>query len=60
MFLAGLGHCVHALTKSYVSELERGTRTPRVTTLRVLARRLNRPLSYFLDGVVTMESFSRA
>ncbi|HLJ60140.1 MAG TPA: helix-turn-helix transcriptional regulator [bacterium] len=41
----------HEFTKSYVSELERGTRTPRVTTLRVLARRLNRPLSYFLDGV---------
>jgi len=40
------------LTKSYVSELERGTRTPRLTTLKVLARRLNRPLSYFLDGVL--------
>ena len=39
-------------TKSYVSELERGTRTPRLTTLKVLARRLNRPLSYFLDGVL--------
>jgi len=38
--------------KSYVSELERGTRTPRLTTLKVLARRLNRPLSYFLDGVL--------
>ena len=41
----------HEFTKSYISELERGTRTPRVTTLKVLARRLNRPLSYFLDGV---------
>ena len=39
-------------TKSYVSELERGTRTPRLTTLKVLARRLNRPLSYFLEGVL--------
>jgi len=39
-------------TKSYVSELERGTRTPRLTTLKVLAKRLNRPLSYFLDGVL--------
>lgn len=38
-------------TKSYVSELERGARTPRLTTLKILARRLNRPLSYFLDGV---------
>ena len=38
-------------TKSYVSELERGNRTPRITTLKILARRLNRPLSYFLDGV---------
>jgi transcriptional regulator with XRE-family HTH domain len=38
-------------TKSYVSELERGNRTPRLTTLKILARRLSRPLSYFLDGV---------
>jgi transcriptional regulator with XRE-family HTH domain len=37
-------------TKSYISELERGHRTPRLTTLKLLARRLNRPLSYFLDG----------
>ncbi len=39
------------LTKSYISEVERGRRTPRRITLKVLARRLNRPLSYFLDGV---------
>ena len=38
-------------SKSYVSELERDRRTPRLTTLKILARRLNRPLSYFLDGV---------
>src|SRR5690242_15377534 len=38
-------------TKSYVSELERDHRTPRLTTLKILARRLKRPLSYFLDGV---------
>ena len=38
-------------TKSYISELERGNRTPRITTLKILARRLNRPLSHFLDGV---------
>ncbi len=38
-------------TKSYISELERGSRTPRLTTLKILARRLNRPLSYFLAGV---------
>lgn len=38
------------LTKSYISEIERGHRTPRLITLKVLARRLNRPLSYFLDG----------
>lgn len=37
--------------KSYISELERGVRTPRLTTLKILARRLNRPISYFLDGV---------
>lgn len=37
-------------SKSYVSELERDHRTPRLTTLKILARRLNRPLSYFLDG----------
>jgi tetratricopeptide (TPR) repeat protein len=38
-------------TKSYISELERDNRTPRLTALKILARRLNRPLSYFLDGV---------
>lgn len=38
-------------SKSYVSELERDNRTPRLTTLKILARRLKRPLSYFLDGV---------
>jgi tetratricopeptide (TPR) repeat protein len=38
-------------TKSYVSELERDHRTPRLTTLKIFARRLKRPLSYFLDGV---------
>lgn len=38
-------------SKSYISELERDHRTPRLTTLKILARRLNRPLSYFLDGV---------
>ncbi len=38
-------------TKSYISELERGVRTPRVTTLKILARRLERPLSDFLSGV---------
>jgi len=39
-------------TKSYLSELERDHRTPRLTTLKILARRLKRPLSYFLDGVM--------
>ena len=38
------------LTKSYISEVERGHRTPRLITLKVLARRLNSPLSYFVDG----------
>ncbi len=38
-------------TKSYISELERGARTPRLTTLKILARRLNRPLSHFRDGI---------
>jgi len=38
-------------TKSYISGLERGVRTPRLTTLKILARRLNRPLSHFLSGV---------
>lgn len=37
-------------TKSYISEIERDNRTPRLTTLKILARRLGRPLSYFLDG----------
>ncbi len=40
------------LSKSYVSEVERGRRTPRRITLKVLAQRLHRPLSYFLDGAV--------
>ena len=39
------------LTKSYISEIERGHRTPRLITLKALARRLNRPLSHFLEGV---------
>lgn len=39
------------LSKSYVSELERGRRTPRLATLKILARRLRRPLSFFLEGV---------
>jgi tetratricopeptide (TPR) repeat protein len=38
------------LTKSYISEVERGRRTPRRMTLKVLAHRLHKPLSYFLDG----------
>ncbi len=38
-------------TKSYISELERGVRTPRLTTLKILARRLELPLSHFLSGV---------
>lgn len=38
------------ITKSYISEIERGRRTPRLITLKVLARRLRKPLSYFLDG----------
>jgi len=38
------------LTKSYISEVERGHRTPRLITLKALARRLNRPLSYFVEG----------
>ncbi len=46
-----VGLCVYVLTKSYLSELERDHRTPRLTTLKILARRLHRPLSYFLDGV---------
>jgi tetratricopeptide (TPR) repeat protein len=38
-------------SKAYISELERGVRTPRVTTLKILAKRLHQPLSHFLDGV---------
>jgi tetratricopeptide (TPR) repeat protein len=41
----------HDFTKSYISELERGVRTPRLTTLKILARRLSRPLAHFRDGV---------
>ncbi len=39
------------LTKSYISEVERGRRIPRRITLKALARRLERPLAHFLDGV---------
>lgn len=38
-------------TKAYISLLERDARTPRPTTLKILARRLGRPLSHFLSGV---------
>lgn len=38
-------------TKSYISQLERGARTPRLPTLKILARRLGRPLSHFLGGI---------
>jgi transcriptional regulator with XRE-family HTH domain len=38
------------LSKSYISEVERGRRNPRRVTLKVLAQRLRKPLSYFLDG----------
>jgi len=39
------------LTKSYISEVERGRRIPRLLTLKALARRLGRPLAHFRDGV---------
>ncbi|HKV44196.1 MAG TPA: helix-turn-helix domain-containing protein [bacterium] len=39
------------LTKSYISQLERDRRTPHLITLKALARRLDKPLSYFLDGI---------
>lgn len=35
-------------SQPYISDLERGQRTPSLPTLRALARALNRPLSYFL------------
>jgi transcriptional regulator with XRE-family HTH domain len=38
------------LSKSYISEVERGRRSPRRVTLKVLAQRLHKPLSYFLEG----------
>src|SRR5215471_11976425 len=38
-------------TKSYVSELERGRRHPRLSTLKMLARRLDLPISYFREGI---------
>lgn len=43
------------LSKSYISEVERGRRRPRRITLKVLAQRLHRPLSYFLDGAAESE-----
>ncbi|HLW59174.1 MAG TPA: helix-turn-helix domain-containing protein [bacterium] len=39
------------LTKSYISQLERDRRTPHLITLKALARRLDKPLSSFLDGI---------
>ena len=38
-------------TKSYISELERGRRHPRLSTLKMLARRLDLPISYFREGI---------
>jgi tetratricopeptide (TPR) repeat protein len=38
------------LTKSYISDVERGRRNPRRVTLKVLARRLDKSLSYFIEG----------
>jgi len=45
--------CAHVYdaTKSYISEVERGRRMPRLITLKVLARRLGMPLAHFRDGV---------
>lgn len=37
-------------TKSYISDIERGVRIPRLPVLKILARRLRYPLSYFSDG----------
>jgi tetratricopeptide (TPR) repeat protein len=37
-------------SKSYISELERDRRRPRLNTLRILARRLDLPLSHFHES----------
>jgi len=37
-------------SKSYISELERDHRRPRLHTLRILARRLDLPLSHFHES----------
>src|SRR6516162_2259952 len=37
-------------TKSYISELERDRRRPRLSTLRILARRLDLPVSHFHES----------
>jgi transcriptional regulator with XRE-family HTH domain len=45
--------CAYDLTKSYISEVERGRRTPRLMTLKVLARRLRKPLAWLSGNAIT-------
>lgn len=50
-----------AYSKSYISAVERGKMTPSFQALRLLAGRLNRPISFFLgEGVVDLEALAQS
>ncbi len=50
-----------AYSKSYISALERGKMTPSFQALRLLAARLDRPLSFFFgEGEIDLETLAQA
>lgn len=47
--LSQRGLCGDAITRNMLSQIEHGTARPSMDTLRYLARRLGKPISYFLE-----------
>lgn len=47
-------------TKSFISQIEKGQTRPSLKTLEILARRLNQPISYFLDDTIIRPKPTRA
>lgn len=41
--------CADTITRNMLSQIENGSARPSMSTLQVLARRLNKPVSYFLE-----------